>query len=498
MTTPAGDAGALPRVLRNASLLVIAQVLATPMSILVNAVAARSLGAAAFGAYYQAATYASFAVLFVEWGLGAVLASQVAIKHSRAGELLGSALLLQGLAAVGVALAVPGICATAGYDSAFVVVAALATLAALFSTLARTGQDVIRGYERTDFAAGTYAGFQLLTAAAVVPTLLAGAGLPGMLIAQGVCAASSALFVLAMLPRFKVPALKASWSTVKTLLHDGQPFLAFGLVLLLQPAIDAAMLGAFSAQEGIGWYSAARKLIGVLSFPANALAEALYPTLCRLRAQDFNAYRQTAAGSLWTVATLVVPVALGCFLFPGLGIAIFGQDRYGPAEDDLRILALYLFLLYFSMTLGTCLVAIGRKQQQAWTVIQLACVVISLAADPFLIRWTQETWGNGGLGVCITCLASEVLVVVGGLWLLPKGILGTLPLRKIGGAIASGLLMLAAAQSQRVVPEVLAAALAVAVYFTGLKLLSGVSVFDLRAYWPGCAVADQPTPDGTR
>jgi hypothetical protein len=89
-------------------------------------------------------------------------------------------------------------------------------------------------------------------------------------------------------------------------------------------------------------------------------------------------------------------------------------------------------------------------------------------------------------------------VVAGGLWLLPKGILGTLPLRKIGGAVVSGLLMLAAAQSQRVIPDVLAAALAVAVYFTGLKLLSGVSVFDLRAYWPGCAVADQPTPDRTR
>src|SRR5262249_50623880 len=89
-----------PPVFRNASPLGLAQALVAPVSILVNAVAARALGAVDFGRYYQAVTFTSFVFLVVEWGQPNVLTARVATHRAAAGELLGSGIVFRVSAAV--------------------------------------------------------------------------------------------------------------------------------------------------------------------------------------------------------------------------------------------------------------------------------------------------------------------------------------------------------------------------------------------------------------
>lgn len=468
-----------PPVLRNATLLVVAQALVTPISILINAVAARSLGAASYGLYYQALTFSSFIFLFVEWGQASVLPAKVATDRAAAGELLGSGILFRVSAALVASLVVPMLCALAGYNRDFILVLALMMLWASFATVSAACQDAIRGFERTDFAAASYVGWQLLSAAVVVPVLLRGGGIHGLLIAQAVCAAACAVFVLKMLPRLHVPRLSVRRSTVLELARSGRTFVLFGLVLMLQPMVDAAMLSKFATPDAMGWYAVARKLVGVLTFPASALVVSLYPSLCRLRMQDTESYANTAANALYVVALAVMPIALGCALFPGLGVAIFGLRSYAPAEDDLRILASFILLVYFSMPIGSCLVSSGR--QTAWTAVQFGCVVVSAVLDPPLITWFQLHYANGGLGVCIATVASEILMVAAGAWMLPAGILGRLPLKKLGSALLSGAVMAVAAVSLPAVDEVLRAILATLAYFVCLQLTGGVNLLEIRS-----------------
>jgi len=418
------------RVFRNTSLLVIAQAIVTPISILINAIAGRTLGSANFGLLYQAMTFSSFVFLFVEWGQSNVLTGRVARQRAAAGELLGSGISFRVASAVAALVLAPVVCALAGYDRDFLLILGLTMLGSTFATVTAACQDVFRGFERTDFAAGSYVGWQLLSAAVVIPTLLAGGNLQTLLLAQVSCAALGMLFVLKMLPRMQVPKLTVRREVIGDLFRSGHPFILFGLVLLLQPLVDAAMLSKFAAAESMGWYAAARKLVGILIFPASALVASLYPTLCRLHAEDADAYRRTAGDALLAVSLFVIPVALGCGLFPQLGVAIFGQRDFGPAADDLRILAAYVFLVYFSMVIGSCLVSAGR--QNGWTVVQLGSVIVSAALDPPLITWFQAHYANGGLGVCTASVISEVLMVGGGLALLPNGILASIPRASFG------------------------------------------------------------------
>jgi O-antigen/teichoic acid export membrane protein len=482
-TTHPGGASGSPRVsvFRNALFLVAAQVIVTPVSVLMNAVAARTLGPADFGTLYLATTFATFALLFVEWGQSGALTGKVAVDRSRAGELLGSGLAWRMSAAVVVFAVVPIGCLLAGYDRSFVQTLLLALSVATLITIASACQDVFRGFERTDFAAATYVAWQLLIAAVSIPILLLGGGLIAFLSAQAACALLGALFVLGMLPRMNVPRLSMRLETVKELFLTGRGFFAFILILALQPVVDIAMLSKFGSEESMGWFAATRKLVGLLVYPASALVAALYPTLCRLHASDPQAFRKTAADAFHLTTIAVMPLALGCALFPQIGVMIFSEQSYGPAEDNLRLLSIYILLVYFSMPIGTCLASTGR--QSIWAVVQFLCVIVSVVCDPPLITWFQANTGNGGLGVCVAIVLSEILMVGAGLYLLPKGILDKGILRRLMAAVLSGLAMAAVgiAFDSLDLNVFVSATAAVLAYLTALRVFGAVNPAEVRA-----------------
>lgn len=436
--------GIAPRlVIRNAGFLLAAQVLATPLSALVNVIAARRLGPDDYGRLYLAMTFAAFAFLWVEWGQNGPLSAMIAKNRGQAGELLGSALAWRAGALPVVVLVLFAACSMLGYDARFLAILALVLLGSSAATISSACLDVFRGHERADLTAASYLAWQALTALVVVPVLLLGGGLDAMLIAQAACAALGALVLLRCLAPFGVTAVRVRTPIVGALVSAGTSFLALNLILALQTNIDAVFLSKLASADAVGWNAAARKVTGLLIFPATALIGALYPTLCRLQGRDGRAFASTARNALRVAILAGVPVALGCALFPEIGIALFGAPAYGPALDNLRILALYVLLVYFTMPLGTTLTAAGR--QRAWAAAQFACVAVSAACDPWLIRWFQQSTGNGGLGVCVSTAGSEVLMVAAGVWLLPRGVLDRSLVRTLASVTLGGAAMTAIA-----------------------------------------------------
>jgi len=469
------------RVLKNAALLVAAQLIATPLSVLVNALMARYLGPAEFGNLYLALTFAQFGFLLVDFGQATLLTGEVARDRSRAGELLGSALLWRAGTSALLYLALALVARMLGYSAVFREVLSLTLLGFCLGALSGACQDIIRGFERTDIAAATAVGWQLVNALLTVPILLLGGGLRAVLLAQAGCALLGlGVIVLALRPLGIWP-LKLRRETSRSLLVKGAPFVLFGLALVLQPNVDAIFMSKLASSSAIGWYAAARKLVGVLIYPANALIVALYPTLCRLHGEDRAGYVRLTQSALSNTALLVVPVALGCFLYPDLGIRIFNRDSFAPAEDNLRVLSLLIFLAYFSMPISSALLAAGR--QRPWAAVQLLCVLVSLVADPLLVPWFQCRAGNGGLGVCLASVLSEVLMVSAGVALLPRGVVDrALALRLLRALLAGGAMGALARLLASLTPW-LAAPLSVLSYGLALWLLGGVETSQIQAAW---------------
>jgi O-antigen/teichoic acid export membrane protein len=468
---PPVDAGSRGLVARNTLIMMAAQVLGVPLSIVVNAVMARTVGPSDYGIFYVLTTFASLAFMIVDWGQNGILPARVATDRPNASRYLGSALAWK----VSAAIAVTGILALLlqfQEQKLPLIALALVCLGQAFTLIARTCADVVRGFERVKVAAYTQVGGQFLNALFTIPILFAFGTLNSYLTAS-VTAGGIVLFaVWRGLSTVGIRKLHADTGTIKALLKDGNTFLALNLILLLQPAIDAHYMALYASKEAIGWHAAAVKLMGPLVFPASALIGALYPTLCRLWSENKQEFMHTARGALRAAFVMTMPISLGCGLFPDIGVRIFGTDTFGPAETNLRILAAYVLLLYVTMTLGTALNAAGR--QRAWTTVQFACIVVVLVADPFLVQWFQQHTGNGALGVNITTAGTELMMLIAGIWLLPSGVLDRSVLRSGVQTLAAGAAMAAVAWLLRGHDSLWVAPIALAAYAATLFGTGGV------------------------
>lgn len=467
---PTAKTGTL--VFRNTLFLLVAQAITTPLSVLLNAALGRYLGPAEFGLLYVAMSFCGFGMILVEWGQSGTLPAMVARDRSSAGALLGSAIVFRLFSWVAVCAGMVGIASLFGYGRELLITLALVACLNLLQGLVAAFLDTVRGFERTDVTAYGNVSMQLATAVFVIVALVLGGRLWTALFVQiGV-----ALVVLAGVTRVLGPVgvgkLEPSLPTVRRLAVEGFPFLFFGVSMVLQTTVDAAFMSKLAPPDVVGWYAAARRLIGVLVSPAVALVSALYPTLCRLHVEDPEGFRNTASKGVRAALLIAVPAALGCLLYPELGTSIFSRDSFGPAEANLRIFALFLLLVYVSMLFGASLIAAGR--QKAWASVQLLCVMVSLVLDPLLIPYFQTRFGNGGLGVCVAAVVSELVMVTGAIWLMPRGVFGRSFVRQLVPLVVAGGSMAAAAYLLAWLTPFIAAPISVFAYVAALWLSGGL------------------------
>ena len=252
----------------------------------------------------------------------------------------------------------------------------------------------------------------------------------------------------------------------------GIPFLLFNMALELQPNVDALFLSKLAPVEVMGWYGVSRRLVCALLMPSTVLIGALYPTLCRLRATDQQGFNQTTNAAIRTVVLAAAPIAIGTGLFPDIGVALFSRESFRPAEDNLRIFSVLIFLVYLTMPIGSAVLASGR--QRLWVLVQCLCVVTSLVVDPWLVPIFQQRYGNGGLGLCIAAVLSEAVMVSFGIALLPAGVFDRKLRRTLLLTFTSGSAMIVAAVLARPLGSLIAATLAVATYAVSLRVTGAI------------------------
>jgi Na+-driven multidrug efflux pump len=131
-----------------------------------------------------------------------------------------------------------------------------------------------------------------------------------------------------------------------------------------------------------------------------------------------------------------------------------------------------VFLLYFTMVLGISILAAGRERM--WTGVQFSCVAVSAIVDPILIPWFQRHWGNGGLGVCVATVSSEIVLLLCGLIYLPSGVLNRGFVKDMGRAAIAGVAMVVTALLSARFTPFIGATLSVIAYGVTIYAVGGV------------------------
>jgi len=436
-------------VLKNTAILMLGQMIGTPLSMLVVVVMARYLGPEYYGLIYIGQAMTTLGFLFVDWGQGSVIAGEIARDRSKGGVLLGTSLVWRLFASLVVYAILAAWTALEKNAPDFQMILFLLTAQAVIYSLTTVTLEAIRGLERTDISAYQNVLQPLLRLAIVVPVLaIFHAGVRGALLAQLVVMALMLIYVWRARAQVGIKPLRFSTQTLKSLFPAGSSFLVFHLAMSLQPTIDAKMLQYLDVPMAVvGWNATARQLVGNLILPAAVLIGALYPTLSRLHVEDRAAFVSTLRSALHGTLILAFPIGLSCALFADLGPLLFGAKKYGGAQANLVLMAPFVFLVYLSMPLGSAIMA--AQKHRVWGLVQFICVLVSLVLDPLLIPWFQEHHGNGGLGVCVAAVVSEICVVACGMWLTEKGTFDRSLLVALLRCLAAGVAMAAVALAFR-------------------------------------------------
>ena len=426
-------------VARNAFYLVLGQAVTTALAILFSAALGRTLGARDFGVYFLISSFATFAYVLVDWGQQFYVIREVARQPERGSLLLGTALVLRTAGAA--AVVVPsGLAAWAlGYDAltCWYAVAFIAVSLPFF--LAQSYGMVFRARDRMGLDAWVSVANKIALLGLALAALALGKGLPGVLAAQGLAGLLALAIAARLYRRVTTGSLRYSPQVAREVLVGGSAFFITVAASSFQPYIDAVVLSKLAPVDVVGWYGAAKNIMGTMVAPAVILGAASFPRLARA-AHDASFKAEVRAAQrpiLWFGAL----AAIGTFLFADDAIAIvYGQQQFGPSAIILKVYAPGYLLLFTNILLGNVFFALGRAK--AFSVVKVASVVVSTALELVLIPLFQERAGNGGIGVVAAFVASEFVVLGGAVFLLRQASLGLDILVDMARALGSAALTL--------------------------------------------------------
>jgi O-antigen/teichoic acid export membrane protein len=404
---------------RNASFLLAGQVVTSALSVILIALLGRWLGAVEFGVYYLLSVVANFAYVFVDWGQTAYLIRESARRRDDSGELLGAALALRAIIAFVVAVATVVLARAIGYDRRTEFLALLAVACGLPLALSQAYVYMFRGRDRMDLDATVTITGKALTVLVTIPALFLGGGLSAVLIMQAVGGAGALLMAGLLEHKIPIKARPPRYGVMRELVRGGAPLAVLFLTLAVQPFIDVIVLTKLVPAEVVGWYGAARNIIGVLFASAAILCNASFPELSRV-SNSVQELRSSLRATSRLLLLLGALAAVGTFLFANVAVRLFyGRGHFDPAITVLQFFAPALPLLFMDMLFGNAITAVGKTKEIA--VVKVVNVAISTGLAILLIPICQARLGNGGLGLVLAFGSSEILMLMAILWLLPRG-----------------------------------------------------------------------------
>jgi serine O-acetyltransferase len=410
-------------VARNAAFLAGGQAVTWSFTLLFMVIVPRAVGPSEWGEYSLATAVTSVALALSSLGVGTLLVKEVSRDLSRASDYIGAALAAQVLLAIPFLVIVAGISLTINYTAHTRVILAIITVGTLITFITAPVVAGLQAFEQMHYnTLGDVIAKGLVSLAAVVLVLFFAVGIVGIgLVALGATALVAVLEMRWIRGSARV-RLRFDWPLIRHLVIGGLPYWATGLFLTIYIWVDSVMLSVMTSTRVVGWYSAPTRLFATMLFVPSILTIAILPALSHSYQHDRGEMGRLVHRSFTLLASLSLPIATGTALLgPAMVRLLFGAS-YAPSGPVLTVLGLTLVPTYINMLVNQFLVAADR--QWVWTRVMAVVCVLNPAINLIAISYFQRTFGNGALGAAWALLATETLMAVAGLVVMPRGLLG--------------------------------------------------------------------------
>jgi len=327
--------------------------------------AARVLGAAEWGAFSYAMSFAAFLTIFTDLGLSPVLTRETAKTQDEKikSEILSTALVLKisllFCAGLLVVFAGPRFTVIDATVSLFPLIA----LVVMFDGFREFGFALTRAKERMEWEAGL---FLLTNAAIVVAGFIALSYAPSVFwftAAYAIGTGVGAVATYFALRRYVVNIFRHfSLKLVRPLFQSAWPFAISTALGALMINTDLLVIGLLRPAEDVGFYSAAEKIILILYLFPGILASATFPTLARFASEGNDKLRTALERSIAMIFLVAIPMALGGIIVAPYLISFLYGASYLPAVPSFQILLLAVLVNFPAALISNALFAMNRQK----------------------------------------------------------------------------------------------------------------------------------------
>lgn len=463
--TPSADTS---KIRRNLGSMLFSRAATMLLALLTVSLVPRYLGPKTFGAFTFAATFVGFFVIVALLGSNQFLVKTIARDRTHLGTYLFNGLIMKlVLTSLLTGLAIT-IAHLVGYPEQTDLLILMGCVGMIIGTLWDVVESALQGTERMGRLALWSGIGQYVTTAVAIGLLVAHMG---VVIFVLVTALGTLIPLVAngrhLWPEIRV-GMRLDFRLWRAIFLGGMPFFLWTAILLVYGSIDIVMLQGMTNSDVVGWYGLAYQWVGIpVALPA-ILATVILPSLSSLAAADKAKFAHIVNRAVQIVLLSAIPMAVGMAL---IATDIIHVMHY-PAEFShsallIRILAIHIPVVALDMILAIALTATDR--QKAWLVVGLVAVLFNPAFNLLAIPLTTRRFGDGAIGASVVTVATELVMLVGAIYLKPPGVLDRL-------TISFGLRCILAAAIMA--PAVLLAA----GLPLPLKILIGVAAFAVGAF----------------
>ncbi len=421
--------------------LFLSQMATWAISVIMLVMVPRSLGDADFGRTEFAFAFVGYFGLMAGLGTNTFIVKTTARDPSRLGFHVFNALLMKVLLVALLSAAAVGLAQALRFPGETIVIIAVACIGMACSTLNDTLGAGLQGEQRMGRPAAWVVVREYVSSGAALAVLAAHKGV--LAYALALCCSNVIPVVpnaVQLWPRLR-EGIHVDLRLWKTLVLGGLPFLLWSGVLLIYGSIDIPMLAAMAGNATVGWYILAYKWVGLPTFVASIVVTAALPSLSAHGVEISPAFITMANRALRLVLFVGAPIATGIALVADDVLAVLHyHSGFSHAVPLMRILALHIPVVGMDMVLGTVLIASDRQKQ--WVIVGCLAAILNPLLNLIAIPMSIRIFGNGAIGASVITIATELFMMVGAIYLRPRGILDRATLGFLFRCVAASLPMI--------------------------------------------------------
>lgn len=201
--------------------------------------------------------------------------------------------------------------------------------------------------------------------------------------------------------------VKLSFKTLNLKQHLASIFalVAVNLAIELYSMVDTTMLGFFTAEDNVAYYTYAQRIYRILLQVINSFTIVIVPRLALyFKEGKQNEFNTLTSKTFETILALAIPMIVGLQFVARDAITVIYSDAFEPSSPVLRILSILLLISPIGYLLGSRMLLVANQEKRMVLCVG-AGAVVNFIGNLILIPNFSE------IGASIASVISEICVM---------------------------------------------------------------------------------------